>query len=109
MDQEEHFIFWDFHDFIFLCIPPQIWGGSGTIFEKPQYYTDKLSAKLFGQILCEIRENQAIRSIFISFDKIKRSEAPFNQVVTSCQNRSLVAFFLDFTNFPENFRLEFSR
>ena len=37
VDQKEHFIFWDFHDFIFYASPPQIWGGSGTIFEKPQY------------------------------------------------------------------------
>ena len=54
------------------------------------YYTDKLSVKFFGQFWCEIIDNHAIRSIFICFDKIKRSETPFNQLVSSCQNRSYV-------------------
>ena len=41
VDQKEHFIFWDFHDFIFYASPPKFGGGDrrspGTLFEKPQY------------------------------------------------------------------------
>ena len=40
VDQKEHFIFWDFHDFIFYASPPQIWGGIGDDFRKATVYPD---------------------------------------------------------------------